>query len=154
VEALRADLRRLNRPLPDAEFGRLLDQLASPRFPVRERAAAALLRVGDGVEPALREALKRSLELELRKRIDRLLGEIARGGFDPLRYETLAYLASRGTPEARAVLKTLAEGIPQARLTKEAAAALRQGKDYRPRQTEVPREPLPKPKLNPPEGKK
>ena len=153
VAILQADLRRLNRPLPVGEFKRLLSQLNSPRFAVRERAAAELLRFGDGVAPALREALKQRLSLELRRRIERLLEDIDGARFDPLRYETLAYLASRDTPEARAALRTLAEGLPQARLTKEAAAALKQGKEYRPRQMTTPREPLAKPELKQPKEK-
>ena len=91
-----------------------------------QRAAAELCRVGNAVEPALREALKQPLSLELKRRIERLLAEITKERPDPLRRKTLADLAWMGTPEARAVLDTLAKGLPQARLTKEAAAALRE----------------------------
>ena len=145
---------QLNRPLPAAEFQPLLGQLDSPRFAVRERAAAELLRVGDAVEPALRNALKQRPALELTRRIERLLADIDKGVPDPLRYETLAYLASKGTPELRAVLQTLAQGLPQARLTREAAAALEQLKEYRIKRAESPRQPLSKPELMPPKPKR
>lgn len=125
---LMKDLRRLNNPLPPEEFKHLLRQLDDGKFAVRERAAAELLCVGDGVEPALRNALKRPLSLELRRRIERLLTRINRERPDPLRRHTLADVAWMGTPEARAVLETLSRGLPQARLTKEAAAALKEMK--------------------------
>ena len=154
LEILMAELRRLNRPLPASAFQRLRTQLDNPRFTVRERAAAELLRVGDAVEPALRDALKQRPALELRRRIERLLVDIDRGVPDPLRYETLAHLASTDTPEARAVLQTLAGGLPHARLTREAAAALAQPKGYRFKRPETPRQPLYKPELLPPTPKR
>ena len=50
--------------------------------------------------------------------------DIAKEAPDPLRRDTLSYLSWYGIPESRLVLETLAKGLPQARLTKEATAAL------------------------------
>ena len=113
-----------------------------------------MLLFGDTVEPALRDALKQRPSLELKRRIERLLADIDKGVPDPLCYETLAHLASAGTPEARAVLQTLAGGLPHARLTREAAAALAQPKQYRFQRAETPRQPLYKPELLPPKPKR
>jgi hypothetical protein len=86
-----------------------------------------LTGVGDLAEPALRTALAANPPLEVRRRIERLLGEIQTRLVPP---ETLAALRavealeSMGSADARGVLAELARGAPAARLTQEARASL------------------------------
>jgi hypothetical protein len=55
----------------------LVRRLADPAFAVRERAAAGLLRLGRGAEPALRAGL-RDADTEVRRRCRELLDEVLR----------------------------------------------------------------------------
>lgn len=82
--------------------------------------------------PPLREALKANLPLEDKRRLELLLDKLEDASLAP---ETLRQvraveaLEGLGTAEARAVLQGLVEkGAPEARLTQEAAAALRRMK--------------------------
>lgn len=124
------NLRRLNSPLPPAEFDRLVRRLDDNRFAVRERAAAELLRRGDVVAPALRKLLARRPSLEVERRARLLLAEVEKQPLDWSARRTIRYLGWRAEVgeldrfEARAILETLSKGMPEARLTKEAAAAL------------------------------
>ena len=56
-------------PLPARDLNALLRQLDDNSFAVRERATAELLRLADGVEPDLRQALKRPLSPEPARRV-------------------------------------------------------------------------------------
>jgi WD40 repeat protein len=105
---------------------RLIADLDSDRFPVREAAAKELAGLGEQVEPNFRQVLAKKPSAEVRKRLEALLaaprpiptGETLR----TLRaIQALEYI---GTSEAQQVLRTLAKGAPEARLTQEAKAAL------------------------------
>jgi hypothetical protein len=107
---------------------RLLADLDSNTFAVREKAEAALAELGDLAEPALRQALGDKPTLELRRRVEKLLErlqgpvtrpEVLRG------LRAVAVLEGIGTPAARRLLEELAAGAPGARLTREAKASLR-----------------------------
>jgi hypothetical protein len=64
-------------PAPDAErLQRLLADLGSARFAVRERVRKDLEEIGDLAEPALRQALKRKPSLEAERRIQGLLDKL------------------------------------------------------------------------------
>jgi WD40 repeat protein len=106
----------------------LVRDLDSERFAVREKATRELRRLGELAEPALRRALAARPSLEVRRRIERLLGELAPGGASPGRLRELRCveaLEHAGGTEAREVLEALAGGAADARLTREARAALR-----------------------------
>jgi WD40 repeat protein len=127
-EAVRR-LRDRVRPVvePDArELARLLAELDSDEFSVRDRATARLAELGELATPALREALAAGPAPEARRRIGRLL-EATRGR--SLTSEQLRALRSVealercATPEARRLLEELAGGAPAARLTREARAS-------------------------------
>jgi hypothetical protein len=98
--------------------------LQDPIFQVRDRANDELRRLHELAEPALRHALAKAATLEERLRIEHLLGRL--GPFAPERLrmirvvQTLEYLDE---PQARDVLHALANGIPEAHLTREARAA-------------------------------
>jgi hypothetical protein len=106
---------------------RLIADLDSERFEVRQSALEELRRLGEQAEPALWEALSNKPSLEARKRIDELLEGVRALRAMPERLRELRsveVLEHIGTPSARQLLRTLAEGAPAARLTREAKAAL------------------------------
>jgi len=79
-------------------------------------------------EAALRKALAGDPSLEVRQRVERLLdnltGQVPQAGrLRELRAVELLELV--GSPEARQLLQALAEGAPEARLTREARSAIR-----------------------------
>jgi WD40 repeat protein len=122
-------LRRKLRPAAadEARVTRLIADLDSDRFPVREQAAQELEQIGDIAEPALRKALASPPSAEVRRRAGQLLEKLggpvtAPGALRELRaVEVLEHI---GTPAAREVLESLARGAPGARLTREARASL------------------------------
>jgi WD40 repeat protein len=105
---------------------RLLGDLDSDRFDVREKATAELRKLGELAAPALRRALEGKPTLEQRRRIEPLLTSLdaaspAGGELRSLR--AVRVLEHAGTPEARRLLKELASGAEEARLTGRARAA-------------------------------
>ena len=106
---------------------RLLDDLDSDQFAVRQRASAELQKMGELAGPALRKALEGEPSAETRRRIEELLKDI--DGIAP-RGELLRSLRAvevlelLGTAEAKAVLQALAKGAPGASVTRAAKEAL------------------------------
>jgi WD40 repeat protein len=117
--------------LDQKEIDRLLSDLDSDQFAVREKASAALEGMGKKVESALRKALAGVPSAEARHRIDALLKKI-QPQTKELReiraVEILEYIAAPGADASRLpaidLLKKLAAGAPEARLTQEVKAAL------------------------------
>jgi hypothetical protein len=106
---------------------RLVADLDSDRFSVREAASAQLKRFGPEVRVIYREVLAGNPPLEVRKRLELLQAvaplpvtsaEVLRG------LRAVAVLERIGSAEVREVLEALAQGAPEAWLTREAAAAL------------------------------
>ncbi|MCI0460403.1 MAG: PQQ-binding-like beta-propeller repeat protein [Gemmataceae bacterium] len=115
-------------PLVGAErIARLVADLDSARYSTRQQAERELQKLGDLAEPALRRTLEANPSLEMRRRIEALL-ERAEGPIsapEPLRsLRAVEVLERIGTPEARRVLQRLADGEPEALVTREARAAL------------------------------
>jgi RNA polymerase sigma factor (sigma-70 family) len=105
---LRADAKRVERLLAD---------LDSDRFEVREEAAAELDRIAERAEPALRKA-KEEGSPEVKRRAEKLLEAL------PVRAARLVeVLENAGTPEAREVIEELGKGPAEAKVTAEAKAA-------------------------------
>jgi hypothetical protein len=107
---------------------RLIADLGSNRFAVRQKAERELARLAEMAEPALRAALARKPVLEVRRRLERLLERIeqdAPAGKQLRALRAVEVLEQVGTPEARGLLKRLAGGAGGARLTREAKASLR-----------------------------
>jgi WD40 repeat protein len=106
---------------------RLLADFGDREFSKREAAARELAQLGDLAEVPLRQLLRTELTLESKRRTEELLAKMESS---PLPPETLQALRAVevlefvGTPAARHVLETLAQGAPNARLTQHAAAAL------------------------------
>jgi WD40 repeat protein len=130
AEAVRVARREL-RPaaFPDAaEVDRWIGELNHPNFVVRGRANESLEKLGEVIEPALRKAAEKPASVEQGRRLQALLDKAGQAHRRP---ENLAALRAIGlleriaTPEARALLRTLADGAPAARSTQDAKAALK-----------------------------
>jgi WD40 repeat protein len=117
---------------PDPErLRRLLADLDSENFAVREAATRDLAGLGGDAAPALRKALEAAPSPEVRRRVDGLLTDALLatrrpvGSPQALRdLRAVHGLEQVGTSEAREVLEALAKGAPGARLTREAMASL------------------------------
>lgn len=110
------------------EFARLIADLDSDEFPVREKASQQLAKYGRIVEKNLRQTLQKRPSLEARRRIEDLLGEMRDGPAvvraEPREVRCIELLESIGSADALRSLQTLAGGITEAELTQEAKAAL------------------------------
>jgi WD40 repeat protein len=112
----------------DAErLRRLIADLDSEQFAVRKAAYEDLRKLDLLAEPALRKALERKPSLESRRRMEDLLAEM-RGPIatSAMRQSVraVAVLEHMNSDEARHLLKKLAAGAVEARLTRETQAAL------------------------------
>src|SRR5262249_42762659 len=112
------------RPASAAErnqIARLLADLDSEKFAVRGPATAELEKLGESAEPALRQALEGQPSPEVRRRVGSLLQKLRRESLGPERLRelrALEVLEQVGGPEVRPLLQRLAEGVPEARLTR------------------------------------
>jgi WD40 repeat protein len=111
--------------VPAGGLSKLLAELDSDQFTVREQAAKELGQLSERVEPALRRLLQDKPPLEVRNRVEAILA-----GARPVPpaatlrgLRAIQVLERIGTPEARGVLRNLARGAA-ARETREAKAAL------------------------------
>src|SRR5262249_14719126 len=106
---------------------KLLADLNSDQFTVRENASAELAKLGESAVAGLRDALARDPSPEVARRLKVLLNKAASrevsGGLLP-NLRAVAGLGQTGSSDAQQLLGRLAEGAPQARLTEEAKAAL------------------------------
>jgi RNA polymerase sigma factor (sigma-70 family) len=114
--------------LPDAQrVVKLIADLDSDQFKVREVATKELQQIGELAEPAMRKALAGTPTLEARQRLELLLDEQRNRPWSSERLQVLRAVEAMenlGTPEARQLLESLAKGAPGAMQTKEAAASL------------------------------
>jgi hypothetical protein len=111
-----------------ARFARLIAELDSEDFPVRESATRRLRRLGPTLEPALRNVLKAKAGLEVRRRVESLLQTWATPEAEAARRRAARGVEIRellGSTESRGVLKALVGGPAGRVLTREAQAALR-----------------------------
>jgi RNA polymerase sigma factor (sigma-70 family) len=123
------------KPAPSADAWRLaalLAGLGNEQFQAREQATRELEKLGEVALPALRKALAGDPPLEVKRRLEVLLEKMEGASLPsetlrPVRaVEVLEYI---GTAEARAIVERLArDGAAEARLTREAEAALRRMK--------------------------
>jgi hypothetical protein len=106
---------------------RLIADLDSEEFDVRETAMQALREIADQVGPAVLKALHSKPSLEARRRLLELVDMQADGTWpaEALRGSRAFEVLERiGTPESITILRTMAGGVPGDRLTDEAQAAL------------------------------
>ncbi len=124
---LAASLRPI-KPAKTTTVARLIDELDSDQFQVRERASRELSSLGEIVVDALRKTRKGNISVEQARRIDQLLTELAGPvpGPEQLRASrAVAILEQVGSEETRKILAGLAAGAAGARLTQEAQGALK-----------------------------
>jgi hypothetical protein len=127
VPFLAEHLRPAEAPSPK-QLERLLADLDSDRFEVRQKASQELEALGELAVAPLLKARGGALPAEARRRVEALLeklqapvpaGEALRG------LRAVEVLEHAGTAEARQLLEKLGQGTPESRLTQEAKAALR-----------------------------
>jgi len=113
---------------PDPQrVARLLAQLDSARFADREQATRELERLGRLVEPALRRTLAGRPSADVRRRLEGLVTKLDAAMPTPAAVRAVRVvevLEHAGTAAARRLLAELAGGVPDARQTREARAAL------------------------------
>jgi WD40 repeat protein len=113
---------------PQEQLRKLLADLDGPRFATRAEAERELTGLADRAAPALRQALAGTPSLELRQRAEKLLTILEAPvvtDTEVLRQlRAVAVLEQIGTADARQVLRRLADGAPDARLTRAAQASL------------------------------
>ncbi|HEY7200316.1 MAG TPA: WD40 repeat domain-containing protein [Candidatus Dormibacteraeota bacterium] len=123
-------LRDRLKPLPPVDpnrLTRLVADLDSDRFAVREKAMQELEKFGDLALPALRKVLAGRPSVEVQRRVEELLerfgswvtsGERLRG------LRGVEVLEHADTPEARAALEKFARQAPESDVGREARAAM------------------------------
>jgi hypothetical protein len=126
-------LRKHLRPAPvvdEKRMARLIAELGSDDFTMRQRASEELAKLGEQALPTCRKALDGKPSLETRRRLDDLLDKAQRAWWEAsgerlrsLRVVEALELAA--IKEAREFLEALAAGAGGARLTEEAKGALR-----------------------------
>jgi RNA polymerase sigma factor (sigma-70 family) len=121
---------RLRAGTAEARIARLLADLDADEFIIREKATTELAKLGKVAEPQLREVLLVRPSPEVRRRVERLLEQLAgvNGATMSVQQRTalraLEVLEHIGTPDARQVLEKAARGAPGDRLTQEAKRAV------------------------------
>ncbi len=114
--------RVLAKPAPAEQAAKLIADLDSETFAVRQKAAKALDDLGEAAEAAVRKALGSNPALEVRERLEQFLKkrdtEVIR------RLRAIEVLEQIGTAEARQVLDALAKGSTNPRVLEAAKAAL------------------------------
>jgi len=114
-------------PAEAERIGRLLADLDSPTFAVRQNAENELLALGARTLSAVRKALEGKPSLDVRSRLERLVERAEKGPPSAEQLRTIRALfvvEQSGTAEARTLLQKLTEGVKDAWLTEQARAAL------------------------------
>ncbi len=120
----------------EKSIARRIADLDDDAFAVREQATEQLRKWGELTEPALRRTLESKPTLEMRRRIQGILDEVADRRAHPSpeqlrQLRAVEVLERIGTPEARTLLESLAKGAAGARLTREAKDTLRRLQAHR-----------------------
>jgi RNA polymerase sigma factor (sigma-70 family) len=118
------------RPVPVMEerrLARLVTDLDSDRFAVRDQARRELEKLGESAQGALRRALEGNPSVEVRRRVEELVDKLDQASPSPERLQALRALEALerlGTADAYRLLAELAGGATEAWLTREARAAV------------------------------
>lgn len=105
-------------------IARLLRDLDHEEFRVRYRASCELGQLGIAAFPFLVKQLEDRPSLEAEQRVEQLIAQIKDSPEFLIRQRGVNLLVRIGSPESRSVLQSLAEGPPDAVLTRAAKAAL------------------------------
>jgi WD40 repeat protein len=111
---------------PTEKLKQLISDVDNEEFAKRNTANKELAELEELAEPAMREALKEDISAEKRKRLEKLLDLtlIVRTPEKLRQLRALEVLEHIATPEAKRLLTRIANGTPEARLTREAKEAL------------------------------
>jgi RNA polymerase sigma factor (sigma-70 family) len=115
------------KPVDPKRIARLLADLDSDRFVVREQATRELKALAEHAVPALRKALAGKPSLESRRRLEALLDRLDSANLSAetvRQIRAVEALECVGNPEARRLLAQLAAGPPTMHLTREAQASM------------------------------
>jgi WD40 repeat protein len=128
-ESLRLANSRLRpkRTKPDNERVRqLIADLDSDEFAKREAASQALAKLGDAIEPGLREALAKAETAEPRRRLEALLARLRRelSGEELRQIRAVSVLEMIGNDRAANLLRALADDASGGPVPRQAKAAL------------------------------
>jgi WD40 repeat protein len=110
-----------------ARIDKLIADLDSDKFAVRQQASEELAKLGERAVPALEKVLATKPTLDLRQRVDELLAKVTTFQVPPdvlHGMRAIEALERIGTPEARQVVEGLAKGAAGGRLTQDAQRAL------------------------------
>jgi WD40 repeat protein len=110
-------------PVDPKLLAKLMDDLNSDKFAVREKANAELEKLGDLAGPILKERLAAQPPLEMRQRMEKLMGKLNGPVQSPQTLQALRaieVLERIGNREALALLADLAKGAPGHRVTEDA----------------------------------
>jgi WD40 repeat protein len=112
----------------DAEYmAKLVADLESARFDQRKRAAAELEKLAELAEPALKARLADDPPLDLKQRLEKLLEQSAGPATVPELVRAMRGIETLeriGTPEARQLVETMAQGASESRVTQAAKKSL------------------------------
>jgi RNA polymerase sigma factor (sigma-70 family) len=125
VEWLASRITPVERPDPSRVKAQIAD-LDNDEFATRERATAQLKEHWPMTAAALREAAAKSASAEARRRANDIIREMENGAVPSRELRALRaveLLEWVATKEARDLLRDLTKGAPEARVTREAAAA-------------------------------
>ena len=96
---------------------RLIADLDSDDFQIRDKATGELEKLGDTVQPTLRKVIDGQPSAEVRSRVNRLLEKLATPSPELLRHlRALRSARSRRRRRARQVVERIAQGAAEARL--------------------------------------
>jgi WD40 repeat protein len=112
----------------EADVKRLIADLDAGAFAARDKATKQLEELAEQAEPYLRKAIEAGPTAEANRRIGDILDRTAGPVMSPDRLRAtraVQVLELIGTPDARGLLREWAAGGADARLTREASAALR-----------------------------
>jgi hypothetical protein len=126
-EQAAALVRERIKPVREDDVTRLIKDLDSPRYAVRQRAIRHLVSVGRSVERRLWQELKAKPSLEVRRRLEEILAAISNQERHPEEvrtYRSIELLEMIGTGAAKDMLKELAGGAEGYDLTREAKMTL------------------------------
>jgi hypothetical protein len=111
-------------PPPPEKLAKLLADLDSAKFRVRNEAFQALQKLGEAAEAALCRELKGKVSLERRQRLELLLQELASSPERLRIVRTLEVLEQINTPEAMKVIRRMSQGSPETFRAQQARSVL------------------------------
>ena len=109
-------------PAPADQLAKMIADLDSDKFALRQQAAKALDDLGEAAEGAMRKSLEGNSSLEGRQRIEQFLQKRNKDAIRKLR--ALDAVEQIGTSAARQVLVAVAKTSPNPRVSEAANAAL------------------------------